>query len=88
MEEIAADFTEDEIISPKDLPVNMYSEAGTGHQEIPEQLKDAMKIYERNHISAELSRNNNNKELTAKVLGISISSLYRKIEELGIPLKQ
>ncbi|MFC1477168.1 sigma-54-dependent transcriptional regulator [candidate division KSB1 bacterium] len=80
-------FCESDIITPKDLPPNMYSDAGAGFQEIPEQLKDAMKIYERNHISAELSKNNNNKEMTAKALGISISSLYRKIEELGIPLK-
>ncbi|MFC1562306.1 sigma-54-dependent transcriptional regulator, partial [candidate division KSB1 bacterium] len=80
-------FTESDIITPKDLPANMYSDGESMHQEIPELLKDAMKIYERNHISAELLKNNNNKEITAKTLGISISSLYRKIEELGIPLK-
>lgn len=80
-------FCESDMITPRDLPPNMYKNAGTGHQEIPENLKEAMRIYERNHISAELSKNSNNKELTSKALGISISSLYRKIEELGIPLK-
>jgi len=80
-------FNESNIITPKDLPPNMYSDSQSPHQDIPDNLKEAMKIYERNHISAELSKNSNNKEITAKALGISISSLYRKIEELGIPLK-
>ncbi len=34
-----------------------------------------------------LKSNQYNKELTAKALKISLSSLYRKIEELNIPLQ-
>jgi len=81
-------FCESDFITPKDLPPNMYNDSMSSHHDLPENLKEAMKIYERNHISAELSKHNNNKEITAKSLGISISSLYRKIEELGIPPKE
>lgn len=48
-------------------------------------LKDAVKGFERQFILQTLAVYNQDKEAAAKVLGISLSSLYRKIEELKIP---
>ncbi len=47
-------------------------------------LKEAMKIYERNHILKVLKDNQWNKEKTARELGIDPSTLYRKMSQLGI----
>ncbi|MDE3059004.1 MAG: sigma-54-dependent Fis family transcriptional regulator [Bacteroidota bacterium] len=51
-------------------------------------LKDATKNFERHYIEQTLQRHNSNKETAAHELGISLSSLYRKMEELNIPVKQ
>jgi DNA-binding NtrC family response regulator len=48
-------------------------------------LKDAVRSFERQFIQQTLSACEQNKETAAKVLGVSLSSLYRKIEELQIP---
>ncbi|MBL4700598.1 MAG: sigma 54-interacting transcriptional regulator, partial [Phycisphaeraceae bacterium] len=48
-------------------------------------LKDALSQYERQHIVNMLSRHENDKALTAQSLGIGLSSLYRKLDELEIP---
>ncbi|MCK5573412.1 MAG: sigma-54-dependent Fis family transcriptional regulator [Bacteroidetes bacterium] len=50
-------------------------------------MKQAVDEFERQYISHVLKSNQYNKEQTAKALKISLSSLYRKIEELKIPLQ-
>ncbi|MFC1493493.1 sigma-54 interaction domain-containing protein, partial [candidate division KSB1 bacterium] len=80
-------FSDNDMINPEDLPPSMVRNSHTHSTEIPTMLKDAMNIYERNHITTELLKHNNNKELTAKSLGISVSSLYRKMVESNIPTK-
>ena len=47
-------------------------------------LRDALRAYEKAHILAVLAKVDNDKRLAAELLGVSLSSLYRKIEELGI----
>jgi len=47
-------------------------------------LKDRVREFERNYIEQQLVLFNQDKEKTAEILGISVSSLYRKIEELAI----
>ncbi len=47
-------------------------------------LRSATREFERRHITMALAKARNNKVLTAEALGIGLSSLYRKIEELGI----
>ncbi|HAV22976.1 MAG: hypothetical protein A2X67_07475 [Ignavibacteria bacterium GWA2_55_11] len=47
-------------------------------------LKEAVRVYERALILESLRANNNDKRAVAKLLGISISSLYRKLAELSI----
>ena len=50
-------------------------------------MKEAVDEFERQYISHVLRTNQFNKEATARALKISLSSLYRKIEELDIPLQ-
>jgi two-component system response regulator PilR (NtrC family) len=48
-------------------------------------MKEAVDEFERQYIGHVLRANQFNKESTARALKISLSSLYRKIEELNIP---
>jgi len=48
-------------------------------------LKDAVRNFERQFIQQTLLACGQNKETAAKVMGVSLSSLYRKIEELKVP---
>ncbi len=72
-----------EWIHPADLPRDLTSQpdapsaAGDG-------LRDAIRSYEKAHIENVLVRANHDKKQAAKRLGIALSSLYRKLEELGI----
>ncbi len=50
-----------------------------------EDLKRAISQYERQHIIYSLRRHHYDKTETARRLGIGVSSLYRKLDELGIP---
>ena len=49
-------------------------------------LRDALRAYEKIHIETVLRRLANDKRQAADALGLSLSSLYRKMNELGIPL--
>ena len=50
-------------------------------------LRDAVKAFERTYIEQVLAQHERNKEATAQALGVSLSSLYRKMEELEIPTR-
>jgi two-component system response regulator PilR (NtrC family) len=50
-------------------------------------LRDAVKQFERSYIVRMLEEHERDKERTAKALGVSLSSLYRKMDELGIPTR-
>lgn len=50
-------------------------------------LKDAVRNFERQYIESKLRDAKSDKEKVASDLGLSLSTLYRKIEELHIPLK-
>jgi len=50
-------------------------------------LKDAVRNFERQFIESKLRDANADKERVAADLGLSLSTLYRKMEELHIPLK-
>ena len=47
-------------------------------------LKEAVRTFERQFIQQALASHGYNKEAVAKILDVSLSSLYRKIEELQI----
>lgn len=53
----------------------------------PDALKDATKDFEKEHILKTIKKYEYNKEEASKALEIGLSSLYRKMDELGIPTK-
>ncbi|MFA6425246.1 MAG: sigma-54 dependent transcriptional regulator [Phycisphaerae bacterium] len=80
--ERAVIFAEDNVIKTSDIGLagSMASEAG----EIKENLQSVVKAYEREQIFRALNKCRWNKIEAAKTLDISLSSLYRKIDELEI----
>lgn len=82
--ERAVIFCEGDYITLQDLPD--FIRAGTDTQNVQDTktLKDAVKEFEKIYIRQELERMKFMKEEAARSLGISVSSLYRKMEELGI----
>ncbi len=70
-------------ITAADLPRALKSDAT-----IPiapsDDLREALRSYEKAHIQAVLAKVDQDKKLAAEILGVSLSSLYRKIEELEI----
>jgi two-component system response regulator PilR (NtrC family) len=83
--ERAVIFCDEEFIGLEHLPEYMrptedIPSISSGHGT----LKDAVRNFERQFIQQTLSSCGQNKETAAKILGVSLSSLYRKIEELQI----
>ena len=72
-----------EWISPKDLP-RLEVPEGTPVVSLSDNLKEAVQAYEKSHIETVLKKTNGDKKSTAELLGLSLSSLYRKLDELGI----
>jgi two-component system response regulator PilR (NtrC family) len=79
--ERACIFADGRQVGVEDLPFA----ADLSDEDIGEDLKGAMSQFERQHIIYSLRRHNYDKAETAKVLGIGISSLYRKLDDLEIP---
>jgi DNA-binding NtrC family response regulator len=79
--ERAVIFAEGREIAIEDLP---FAVEGVS-DDAGEDLKDALQQFERQHILYSLRRHNYDKNETAKHLGIGVSSLYRKMDELSIP---
>ncbi len=63
---------------------DFYTTPGNAHLVGNRSLKEAVRQYERSLILESLRANDNDKRKVAKLLGISISSLYRKLSELSI----
>jgi DNA-binding NtrC family response regulator len=53
---------------------------------VGDELREALRSYERIHIESVLRRTSHDKRKAAELLGLSLSSLYRKLNELGIEL--
>jgi transcriptional regulator with PAS, ATPase and Fis domain len=86
--ERAVIFSDGEMITGKELPSLFEQAQGSTYTfDATRTLKDAVDDFEQQYIGHVLRLNQFNKELTAKTLSISLSSLYRKIEELNIPLQ-
>jgi two-component system response regulator PilR (NtrC family) len=74
---------EDDWITLADLPRALKPEGGIAVP-VGDNLRDALRAYEKAHIQAVLAKADQDKKAAAEMLGVSLSSLYRKIEELGI----
>jgi len=83
MIERAVLLCEGDYITLENLPPHASTQRFEGY---PDELKAAVRQFEKQHISAILRRVNNDKVKCAKILGIGLSSLYRKIDELGIEI--
>ncbi len=75
-------FSSGREIGPDDLAITLGSEANSSAYSVV--LRAATHEFERQHITKVLASMGNNKLATAEALGIGLSSLYRKMEELGI----
>jgi len=73
-----------EWITIGDLPSRVSAAAAADGASVGDELKGAIQFYERGHIGNVLQRCEGDKKKAAELLGISLSSLYRKIEELGL----
>jgi len=80
--ERAVIFAEDEVIKASDI--GLIGSKAIALNEEYENLHVAVKAYEKTHICRVLSKYDWNKVEAAKALNVGLSSLYRKIDELGI----
>ena len=80
--ERAVIFAEDDVIKMSDI--GSLGSTAMLPNEANENLQAAVKIYEREHICRVLNKYNWNKVEAAKALKVGLSSLYRKIDELGV----
>lgn len=88
--ERAVIFCDSDMIQLEHLPENIRPAGSVSSFSIPtgkKSLKDAVKEFERHYILEVLGSKDGNKEAVAEELSISLSSLYRKMDELGIPTK-
>ena len=79
--ERAVIFAEGRQIGLEDLP---FTVEGV-QDDTSEDLKEALRQFERQHILYSLRHHKYDKAETAKFLGIGVSSLYRKLDEFNIP---
>lgn len=78
--ERAVIFADSHEVGAADLPFGGSETAG----EAGEELREALRQFERQHILYSLRRHGYDKNECSRHLGIGLSSLYRKMEELGI----
>ncbi|HSK29106.1 MAG TPA: sigma-54 dependent transcriptional regulator, partial [Candidatus Limnocylindria bacterium] len=71
-----------EWISPADLPGRQSN--SDAEFETTDNLTRAVELYEKSHIERTLGKTGGDKIQAAEILGLSLSTLYRKIEKLGI----
>jgi transcriptional regulator with PAS, ATPase and Fis domain len=76
-------LAEGERITLKDLPSSIVA-SSQAHPAFTFNLKDALREFEKQHILRALEQAKQDRKEAAKLLDISLSSLYRKIEELDI----
>ena len=74
-------LSDGDLITTDDLPKRTMSSSSS---EYPDNLKEASRSFEKAHILNILDSCENDKASAAEILGIGLSSLYRKIDDLGI----
>ena len=83
--ERAVIFSRDNYITINEMSDNLKGNETS--MDFPDSLKDALRKFEKDHILKIIKKLDFNKDEAAKALNIGLSSLYRKMEELGIPTK-
>ncbi|MEA3288498.1 MAG: sigma-54 dependent transcriptional regulator [Candidatus Marinimicrobia bacterium] len=74
-------LSDGDMITTEDLPERARESVDST---FPDNLKEASREFEQSHILNILERHDHDKAKVAEVLGIGLSSLYRKIDDLGI----
>ncbi len=83
-------FCDEEYIDVQNLPEDIQPLVDHSSSSAPIDtlsLRDAVRNFERQYIESKLRDANSDKEKVAQGLRLSLSTLYRKMEELQIPLK-
>jgi DNA-binding NtrC family response regulator len=80
--ERAVILAENTILTPDDFPPGLIVESGADAD--GDNLRAAVRDYERRHIQRVLRDACDDKREAARRLGLGLSSLYRKLEELGV----
>jgi DNA-binding NtrC family response regulator len=81
-------FCDGEYLTLKELPESIRAEVG--EEVVSEEttgLKEAVRRFEKSHILELLTKFDYDKEKTASALDISVSTLYRKMTELGVDME-
>jgi DNA-binding NtrC family response regulator len=77
-------LSEGPILTPDDFPTGLIVESDS--DAAGDNLRAAVREYERHHIQRVLRECGDDKREAARRLGLGLSSLYRKLEELGVRL--
>jgi len=78
-------LSDNEYLSVEDLPSAIRNTAGVENYEMDSnKLDEAVQVFEKHHIQSILKRTDGNKSEAARLLGIDPSTLYRKMEKLGL----
>lgn len=84
--ERAVIFCKDEFITLKDLPSNFRPSADFADYSKSGSLEESVRHFEKEFILKALETNEFNKEKTAELLHVGLSTLYRKLKELDIKI--
>lgn len=84
--ERAVIFCKNDFISVTDLPVSFRPKSDSFDFSFSGSLEDSVRKFERDFILRALESNENNKEKTADILKVGLSTLYRKLKELDIKI--
>ncbi len=84
--ERAVIFAKGEFITIKDLPPTFRPTETLPNYFKSGSLEDSVKSFERDYILRTLENNNFDKEKTAEILKVGLSTLYRKMKELDIKI--
>jgi DNA-binding NtrC family response regulator len=82
--ERAVILSESPILTPADFPPELIPDRTEGESGSRDELRTALREYERSHIRRVLHESSDDKREAARRLGLGLSSLYRKLEELGL----
>ena len=78
-------LSDGDFLTIEDLPASFKKSAGSDDFQMDsDKLDEAIKVFEKHHIQSVLKRTEGNKSEAARLLGIDPSTLYRKMERLGV----
>ncbi|MEK6570588.1 MAG: sigma-54 dependent transcriptional regulator, partial [Bacteroidota bacterium] len=78
-------FCQSSFVTVRDLPDSLQERISYTPSPGSANLKAVMRDLERNFIAQQLRLHGYNKDETARTIGVNLSTLYRKIDELEIP---